>query len=80
MKKITSLLVITLIIISGLVGGAILKEAHAQDDKDIGNSLPDPDRNYFDGNGNEYNYKGELISPAPKPAQEESATTMSNCH
>lgn len=34
-------------------------------DKDIENSLPDPNRNYFDGQGNEYTWDGKLVTPAP---------------
>jgi hypothetical protein len=30
--------------------------------KDSKNDLPDPDRNYFDGQGNMYDYRGNLIS------------------
>jgi hypothetical protein len=30
-------------------------------DKDLGNSLPDPDRNYYGKCGNLYNYQGHLI-------------------
>lgn len=30
-------------------------------DKDLGNSLPDPDRPYFDACGNKYAYDGTLI-------------------
>jgi hypothetical protein len=29
---------------------------------------PDPDRPYYDGSGNQYDYQGNLISPAPTEA------------
>jgi hypothetical protein len=36
-------------------------------DKDPATSLPDPNRPYFDGAGNEYSATGQLLAPAPVP-------------
>lgn len=43
-------------------------------DKDPAANLPDPDRDYYDGQGNKYDYQGNIISTAPVEA-----ATVSSC-
>lgn len=61
MKRIIVILVIV------IAAAASLHHGHAQplmsvvNDKDIQNSLPDPNRPYFDGCGNKFDYQGNLL-------------------
>lgn len=43
------------------------KPVAAANDKDVANSLPDPNRNYYDGLGNLYDYTGRLLQAATQP-------------
>lgn len=55
---------ILLIIIAFFVYATLNLTGIVGADKDLINSLPDPDRNYYDEKGNEYNYKGQQVKPA----------------
>lgn len=60
-KSLLVLGVLVGVIIVFTVQSAQGQEIGIVNDKDLGNSLPDPDRNYYGKCGNLYNYQGHLI-------------------
>lgn len=87
LHKAFSVIIITLVLGGVLAGGFYLgsttKDIQAQEVPALSDKTPadgssgtDPDRDYFDAEGNRFDYQGNLVQPAP---QQEVVNESWNC-